>query len=79
MFVLKDFPKIYDTTNSCPPSSLPNAGGVSECFLGRGTLGWVIAFMPGLSVKLDNKQGLKFFVSLELHELKRISMENFIS
>lgn len=30
-------------------------------------------------MKLDNKQGLKFFVSLELHELKRISMENFIS
>lgn len=30
-------------------------------------------------MKLDNKQGLKFFVSLELPELKRISIEDFIS
>lgn len=30
-------------------------------------------------MKSNNKQGLKFFVSLKFHELKRISVENFIS
>lgn len=42
-------------------------------------LEWVIAFTPGIFMKSNNKQGLKFFVFLKFHELKRISVENFIS
>ena len=42
-------------------------------------LKWVIAFTPGIFVKSNNKLGLKFFVSLKFHELKRISIKNFIS
>lgn len=42
-------------------------------------LKWVIALTPGIFVKSNNKLGLKFFVSLKFHELKRISIENFIS
>lgn len=42
-------------------------------------LEWVIAFTPGIFMKSNNKQGLKFFVFLKFQELKRISVENFIS
>lgn len=42
-------------------------------------LGQRIAFTPGIFVKSNNKHGLKFFVLPKLHELKRISIENFIS
>ena len=38
-----------------------------------------MASTPGVFMKSNNKHGLKFFVSLKFHELKRISMQNFTS